>query len=131
MHIVIWERHFDAKIDKKQSTYWSQNANKNRTTHTWKTTIKTLKSNRTQTKTYKNNNLDDRIERRNYYSYSFSSTAHGLLNSWPRSWIHLFDTHLIPARTGQAACLVVMSPSPLAIKLNQKTASFWQKNLYR
>lgn len=31
---------------------------------------------------------------------------HGRRNSWPRSWIHLLDTHLVPVRTGQAACRV-------------------------
>lgn len=39
--------------------------------------------------------------------YQFdSSNPHGLLNSWPRSWIHLLETHLFPTKTGQAACRV-------------------------
>lgn len=36
-----------------------------------------------------------------------SVRAQGRLNSCPLSWIHLFDTHLLPTRTGQAACLVL------------------------
>lgn len=37
---------------------------------------------------------------------SVSWSPQRLLNSCPRSWIHLLDTHLLPTRTGQAACRV-------------------------
>ena len=45
-------------------------------------------------------------------SYSSAKSPHGLLNSCPRSCIHLFETHLVPTRTGHAACLVLYIPSP-------------------
>ncbi len=48
--------------------------------------------------------------------------AHGLLNSCPRSRIHLLLTHFWPYKTGQAACLVLKSPFPLGKILCQNTA---------
>lgn len=46
----------------------------------------------------------------------------GLLNSCPTIWIHLLLTHLVPNKTGHAACLVLKSPSPLGNKLYQNAA---------
>lgn len=55
--------------------------------------------------------------------YSSILTLQGRLNSWPLSWIHLFDTHFWPTKTGQAACLVSNIPSPLRYKLYQNAAA--------
>ena len=53
------------------------------------------------------------------------SVEQGLVNSCPLSWIQKFDTHLVPARTGHAACLVISSPSPFWCRLYQNaTAPF-------
>lgn len=61
--------------------------------------------------------------------YSSILTLQGRLNSWPLSWIHLFDTHFWPTRTGQAACLVSNIPSPLRYKLYQNAAAPYKYNL--
>ena len=42
--------------------------------------------------------------------YTKGSVLHGLANSCPRSCIQKLETHLVPARTGQAACRVMSSP---------------------
>lgn len=55
--------------------------------------------------------------------YSSMLTLQGRLNSWPLSWIHLFDTHFWPTKTGHAACLVSNIPSPLRYKLYQNAAA--------
>merc|ERR1719308_341634 len=48
---------------------------------------------------------------------------HGLVNSCPLSWIQKLETHLVPARTGHAACRVRSSPSPFWNKLYQNAAA--------
>ena len=46
----------------------------------------------------------------------------GRRNSWSRSWNHLLATHFEPTKTGQAACRVLKSPSPLGSKLYHTAA---------
>merc|ERR1712045_1043168 len=55
--------------------------------------------------------------------YTKGSVLHGLANSCPLSCIQKLETHLVPARTGQAACRVMSSPSPLRWRLYQKAAA--------
>ena len=54
--------------------------------------------------------------------YRKGSELHGRAHSCPLSWIQKLETHLVPANTGQAACRVMSSPSPLRWRLYQNAA---------